>query len=486
MSTVSARSVMIVFGLVSGTSSLAIAHDDGHGKDWRPFTQTTGIGWELAATVCPQDGQTPCSGSIASRNLSEWVWGTRDQALALLGQYAPDILSSANASVFGSQYTLAAGNFFAAFGITQRVVTLGGYFNAGSDFTFSGGVTSSKNPAGLPVGGAASISDGVGGFGLAAVSAFESPATRGLFLWRPTGLEDGSIHAYDDEGRSTAPEGGAVVNVLTNDYIAGARATISNVSVSLVSAASHSGVTLNTSNGSVDVAAGTPVGAYSLVYRICDLVNASICDDATVTVTVPSFTIVAVNDQGYAAYGSGGTTVANVLANDTLGFSRATTALVSLSQVSSSSPGISLNADGSVSVAPGTASGLHSLVYRICEISNPANCAQATASLKPNVIDAVDDYVRAVSKTTAVVLPSVLSNDTFSGVRATTDKVSLSQVSLTPSGYGFAFNLSTGAVSVTAKTSSGIYALVYKICEIGNPANCDQATATVELSGKTR
>ena len=58
----------------------------------------------------------------------------------------------------------------------------------------------------------------------------------------------------------------------------------------------------------------------------------------------------------------------------------------------------------------------------------------------------------------------------------------LSQVS--PAVAGITINPSTGAVSVATKTSSGLYNLVYSICEIASPANCASATVTLDLSGK--
>jgi len=56
-------------------------------------------------------------------------------------------------------------------------------------------------------------------------------------------------------------------------------------------------------------------------------------------------------------------------------------------------------------------------------------------------------------------------------------------VSLTPANNKIKLDLSDGSVDVLGKTESGLYLLVYKICEIGNPTNCDQATVTLDLSG---
>jgi hypothetical protein len=56
-------------------------------------------------------------------------------------------------------------------------------------------------------------------------------------------------------------------------------------------------------------------------------------------------------------------------------------------------------------------------------------------------------------------------------------------VSLTPANDKIRLDLSDGSVDVLGKTSSGLYSLVYEICEIENPTNCDRATVTVALSG---
>src|SRR6185503_18720645 len=138
---------------------------------------------------------------------------------------------------------------------------------------------------------------------------------------------------------------------------------------------------------------GLSVGSYTLVYRICEIGALSNCDDATVTVTVRlPYVIDAVNDSGSTT--PGWTALANVLANDTLDGTPATPARVTLSQVSSTSAGITLDVPyGSVSVAVGTTPGTHTLTYRICEIASPSSCdaADVTVTVIPFPIDAVND-----------------------------------------------------------------------------------------------
>ena len=117
--------------------------------------------------------------------------------------------------------------------------------------------------------------------------------------------------------------------------------------------------------------------------------------------------------------------MANVLANDTLGGTPATTARVTLSTVSSTAAGVTLDAaTGSVFVALGTAAGTHTLTYRICEIVDPTNCddADVTVTVKAFVIDAVNDS-GLVPKAGGTAVANVLANDKFAAAVATLAKV---------------------------------------------------------------
>jgi large repetitive protein len=291
------------------------------------------------------------------------------------------------------------------------------------------------------------------------------------------------IDAVNDSATSV-PGKIALASVLGNDTLGGALVTPKNVTLSLVSS-TNAGVTLNLPNDSVFVAAGTTVGTHALVYQICEIADPLNCDKATVTVTVTANGIDAVNDSG-ASPRTGGTAVANVLANDKLAGAPATLTTVILTVVSSTNPGVTLKpASGSVFVAAGTAAGVHSLVYRICETASPSNCDQAivTVTVNPYVVNAVNDSAKVSSKIAGTAIASVLANDFLGNVRATTATVSLSLVSLTPGNSKIHLDLSDGSVDVLGKTDSGLYLLVYKICEIESPTNCDEATVTLDLSG---
>jgi YVTN family beta-propeller protein len=276
----------------------------------------------------------------------------------------------------------------------------------------------------------------------------------------------------------------ALASVLTNDRLGGAVATAGTVRISLVSS-TNPGLTLNLANGSISVAPLTAFGTHTLVYRICEIADSLNCDAAAAAITVVPTPLDAVDDVGVSTR-SGGVAQGNVLANDKLAGTPASLARVTLEQVSSTHAGVRLAvASGAVTVTAGTPSGVYALAYRICERANTANCdtATVTVSVNPYVINAVNDVARASSKVASTALASVLANDFLGNVRATAANVRLSFISLTPENSRIRLDLTDGSVDVLGKTSSGRYLLVYEICEIETPTNCDRATVTLDLSG---
>ncbi len=476
----------IVFCMIWALSDAphAATVDDGAGREWRQIPETVGASWASVASVCPQDGATPCSGMVGGVDYTGWVWGTSTQVRAILSKYSAAILTTDTV-----QNTGAGSGFVNAFGAT--VVLNSGINTCTYCFPAEGGSTlgwtASKDAAGVPIAasGGWSIEFLVGFFDSLSLTAVSGPTIpSGAMLWRPTGLGSGLVIANDDFGTAATNAGGIVVaNVLANDKNNGASATSANVTLTLVSS-SKPGLTLNTATGTVSADASVGTGAHSLTYRICST-SSSACDEAVVTASIPAPVVRANNDTGALSGATGGVAVANVLANDLYGSAQATLANVTLALVSSSSAAITLNtATGAVNIAQGSANGNYALNYRICDRTITSNCSVATVSVnvRPNTIDAVNDYVRASSKVGGTPIPDVLANDTLGGARATTATVQITVLTAVPAGV--TFNAATGAISVAPKTSSGTYTINYRICEIASPTNCDTATVTLELSGK--
>jgi YVTN family beta-propeller protein len=191
------------------------------------------------------------------------------------------------------------------------------------------------------------------------------------------------IDAVNDNAAAPRSGGVALGNVLANDTFAGAGATLAKVRLSQVSS-THAGVMLNTATGAVSVAAGTPVGSYSLQYRICEIATPANCDEAAVAVAVTPLQITATNDVARGSSKTANTPLASVLTNDRLAGAPATTANVKLSLVSlvPANNMIRLDlADGSVDVLGKTSSGTYSLTYQICETAMLTNCARAVVSI---------------------------------------------------------------------------------------------------------
>ena len=341
----------------------------------------------------------------------------------------------------------------------------------------------------LPVGGSFSVTIPVTptAFGSLANTATVDPST--VVLEINEGNNTGSntvtvveITAVDDTGATvTGTNGGqSLANVLANDTLNGSTPTLVNITLTQVST-TNAGVTLDTTTGAVNVAAGTPAGNYTLTYQICHQTYPTICD--TATVSVPVVTIDAVNDTGSTVNGTaGGQAVANVLTNDTLNGNPATLANINLTQVSTTNAGVTLDVTtGAVSVAPGTPPGTHTVTYQICDKTNPTICDTATVTVTVVVIDAVNDTGSTVSGATGgQALVDVLANDTLNGNTPTLLNVNLTQVSTTNAGV--TLDVTTGAVNVAPGTPAGTHTVTYQICDKANPTICDTASVSVPVT----
>ncbi|WP_445385514.1 T9SS type B sorting domain-containing protein [Robiginitalea sp. IMCC44478] len=194
------------------------------------------------------------------------------------------------------------------------------------------------------------------------------------------------IDAVDDDFTSTPVPGdtGGVVpdsNVLDNDTLNGQPVDPADV---VITSTPTGPLTVN-EDGTVSVDPGTAPGTYTIDYTICEVANPENCDTATVTVEVMEGmpVIDAVDDDytGIAIDGATGGTVpdSNVLDNDTLDGLPVNPEDVTIS--STPTGPLTVNTDGTVSVAPGTQPGLYTIDYTICEVANPDNCDTATVTV---------------------------------------------------------------------------------------------------------
>ena len=144
--------------------------------------------------------------------------------------------------------------------------------------------------------------------------------------------------------------------------------------------------------------------------------------------------------------------------------------------------GLTLNSNGTVSIAPNTPAGIYPVVYTICEVTNISNCDTVTSyvTVGLSVIDAVTETTTSINGTTGGSTPPLTNNDKLNGSLVTVGTAQ-GNVTITPVSVptGLTLNTTTGVVVVSPNTASGTYPIVYTICEVTNTSNCDTVTSYV-------
>ncbi|MFI4957568.1 MAG: hypothetical protein ACHP7C_00195, partial [Lysobacterales bacterium] len=203
--------------------------------------------------------------------------------------------------------------------------------------------------------------------------------------------------------------------------------------------------------------------------------------------------IVAKNDAYTVPNGSIGGSTGNVVANDQLGAVTGpaigtTSGQVTLAWGSLSNPpasgGFTPNADGTITVKPGTPAGTYKIPYTICEATHPTNCATAEADVTVGaaaIAATPDSYTGIDGGAGQPNAGNVLDNDTLNGVKTTASTVNVT-VTTPASNPNVKLDPTTGEVSVAPGTPAGTYTIGYEICEKLNPANCATTPYSVTVA----
>ena len=287
-------------------------------------------------------------------------------------------------------------------------------------------------------------------------------------------------------------------NILTNDKLNGnLNPAVQSVTITTPSMPAHTPY-IHPGTGEVIVPPHTPVGVYELPYTICALASPTVCDTATAVVTVNS--IEAHNDGRHLLGTTVGGTISSVLANDKLNGRTPAASEVTINWQATPA-GFTYNADGSITVAAGTAVGTYTISYTLCATATPTLCSEpaevvvevtAATPVPPLSITAVYDGVYYIEKGTATTLTSVLANDLLDSDPATTGNVSLTWDISAPA--GFTLN-ADGTAHVATNTAVGRYEIPYTICA-KNGTLCSTTklvvtvlaptvTPTIEVNGET-
>ena len=345
---------------------------------------------------------------------------------------------------------------------------------------------------------------------------------------------------------STTTTATIVGSVFTNDSMNGKPIDIQKVIFSLLPQ-SPPNTFIITKDGNIIVPAHTPIGHYTLNYRICDNSQTSkdknhkpICQTATVTivilqsVTTPTTsttitattttpTVIILSDDTYTlttthSTTTTATTVGSVFTNDRLNGKPIDIQKVIFSLLPQSTPNtFIITKDGNIIVPPQTPIGRYTLNYRICNNSQPSKnknfkpvCQTATVTIvilqsvttpttttsttttatviTPTIITLSDDTYTLTttesSTTTATTVGSVFTNDRLNGKPIDIQKVIFS---LLPQSTPNTFVITKeGNIIVPAQTPIGHYTLNYRICDNSQPSKgknfkpvCQTATVTI-------
>ena len=366
---------------------------------------------------------------------------------------------------------------------------------------------------------------------IAVLQSVTTPSTTITATTTPTTVTPTVISLSDDTYTITTTESvtttaTTVGSVFTNDRINGKPLDIQKVIFSLLPQSTPTSFII-TKDGDIILPAQTPIGRYTLNYRICD--NSStlkdknfkpICQTATVTiavlqsVTTPTTTtsttatptIITLSDDTYTlrtteSITTTATTVGSVFSNDRMNGKPIDIQKVIFNLLPQSTPNtFVITKEGNIIIPPHTPIGRYTLNYRICDNSQPSKsknqksvCQTATVTVAilqsvttPTVITLSDDTytvtTTASTTTTATTVGSVFTNDRLNGKPIDIQKVIFS---LLPQSTPNTFIITKdGNIIVPPQTPIGRYTLNYRICDLKNKNQktvCQTAAITITI-----
>ena len=339
---------------------------------------------------------------------------------------------------------------------------------------------------------------------------------------------------------STTTTATTIGSVFTNDRLNGKPIDIQKVIFSLLPQSTPNNFVI-TKDGNIIVPSQTPIGRYTLNYRICDNSQTSKdksqkpdCKTATVTIavlqsvttptittpttttsttitatttpTVVTPTVITLSDDTYTittteSTTTTATTVGSVFTNDHMNGKPIDIQKVIFSLLPQSTPNnFVITKDGNIIVPAQTPIGRYTLNYRICDNSQTLKnknfkpvCQTATVTIAvlqsvttSTIITLSDDtYTLTTTEsttTTATTVGSVFTNDRLNGKPIDIRKVIFS---LLPQSTSNTFIITKdGNIIVPPQTPIGHYTLNYRICDSKNKNQkivCQTATITITI-----
>ncbi len=200
------------------------------------------------------------------------------------------------------------------------------------------------------------------------------------------------VNAVDDDVVIDTSIALTSINVVDNNdfYDAGPAVLGVNVSITnITDGDTTDDVTLDPLTGEVNITENTPPGNYTIGYTICSIADPSICDSATINITVTLTALVFANDDVNAAPvdgDAGADNILNVLDNDTYNDQPVISDDVIITLMPGNDEGFILldTTNGFVDVAPSTPPGTYTIMYELCLTADTANCDTAVVTITVN------------------------------------------------------------------------------------------------------
>ncbi|MBS7254874.1 HYR-like domain-containing protein [Flavobacterium branchiicola] len=200
----------------------------------------------------------------------------------------------------------------------------------------------------------------------------------------------------------------------------------------------------------------------------------------------PTFEILANDDNAGPVSGLPGIpNVISVYTNDTLNGDPVNPSDLTLTTVTPDPKGaLTLNPDGTVSVAPNTPNGTYTLTYQICENADAGNCDTAIVTvIVSDPLIAGDDTYDNIGCGRFGLVGNVLSNDVKGNVPVTLELVNFTLlVAAENSNTKTDPNITVdalGNVRVPSLTPAGTYNYTYQICDKLSPESCAIGKITI-------
>ena len=320
--------------------------------------------------------------------------------------------------------------------------------------------------------------------------------------------DDFSAYKVEHPTTQTVVSNGANhVNILTNDKL-GSRTGLTKNEVTITQTTpANPHVNIDTTNGEVDVQAGTPAGEYTVKYKITEIGQPASAASAEKTVTVVVTNKLVNNNGNYGGAPSTTTTPAdggNVLDNVRINGATSNpspsdvTISVDVPATGTTVPYLETSgADkGKIKLPQGTPSGTYTIKYTVCDTATGAaqSCKQATATV---VVDAnaiiaqndTDNKDVEFNANTAQNVKGASNNDLNildNDKLGATTGLNNTQVTIQPTQSEANITIQPdGKVQVAAGKAAGVYELKYKIKDNINPTNISQE-ATVKVVVKNK